>query len=84
MISGVVLTTGLTLILIGMWGTLTHRNIVANMLQAEAWYQPALSKLKPGEVPITGTALPLYHIFALTVCAMMSMRVGGKCLLIAL
>jgi long-chain acyl-CoA synthetase len=63
--------------------TLSHRNIVANMLQAEAWYQPALSKLKPGELPLTVTALPLYHIFALTVCAMMSMRIGGKCLLIA-
>jgi len=62
--------------------TLTHRNIIANMLQAEAWYQPALSKLKPGESPVTVTALPLYHIFALTVCAMMSMRIGGKCLLI--
>ena len=63
--------------------TLTHRNIVANMLQAEAWYQPALSKLKPGEAPTAVTALPLYHIFALTVCAMLSMRIGGKCLLIA-
>ncbi len=63
--------------------TLTHRNIIANMLQAEAWYQPALSKLKPGEFPTTITALPLYHIFALTVCAMMSMHIGGKCVLIA-
>jgi long-chain acyl-CoA synthetase len=63
--------------------TLTHRNIIANMLQCEAWYQPALSKLKPGENPVTITALPLYHIFALTVCAMMSMRIGGKCVLIA-
>jgi long-chain acyl-CoA synthetase len=63
--------------------TLTHRNIIANMLQSEAWYQPALSKLKPGESPVTITALPLYHIFALTVCAMMSMRIGGKCVLIA-
>src|SRR5262245_47171553 len=62
---------------------LTHRNIVANMMQAEAWYQPALSKLKPGEFPTTVTALPLYHIFALTVCAMMSMHTGGRCLLIA-
>ena len=62
--------------------TLLHRNIVANMLQSEAWYQPALSKLKPGEYPITITALPLYHIFALTVCAMMSMRIGGHCVLI--
>ncbi|MFN7780991.1 MAG: long-chain-fatty-acid--CoA ligase [Betaproteobacteria bacterium] len=62
--------------------TLTHRNIVANMLQSEAWYQPALRKLKPGEFPVTVTPLPLYHIFALTVCAMMSMRIGGQCLLI--
>jgi long-chain acyl-CoA synthetase len=62
--------------------TLLHRNIIANMLQSEAWYQPALSKLKPGEAPITITALPLYHIFALTVCAMMSMRIGGHCVLI--
>jgi long-chain acyl-CoA synthetase len=62
--------------------TLLHRNIIANMLQSEAWYQPALSKLKPGENPITITALPLYHIFALTVCAMMSMRIGGQCVLI--
>jgi len=62
--------------------TLLHRNIIANMLQCEAWYQPALSKLKPGEAPVTITALPLYHIFALTVCAMMSMRIGGQCVLI--
>jgi len=62
--------------------TLLHRNIIANMLQSEAWYQPALSKLKPGEAPVTITALPLYHIFALTVCAMMSMRIGGHCVLI--
>jgi long-chain acyl-CoA synthetase len=62
--------------------TLTHRNIIANMLQSEAWYQPALKKLKSGEYPTTITALPLYHIFALTVCAMMSMRIGGHCVLI--
>jgi long-chain acyl-CoA synthetase len=62
--------------------TLLHRNIIANMLQSEAWYQPALKKLKPGEFPVTITALPLYHIFALTVCAMMSMRIGGHCVLI--
>ena len=62
--------------------TLLHKNIIANMLQCEAWYQPALSKLKPGEAPVTITALPLYHIFALTVCAMMSMRIGGQCVLI--
>jgi long-chain acyl-CoA synthetase len=52
------------------------------MLQSEAWYQPALSKLKPGEQIVTITALPLYHIFALTCCALLSMRTGGCCLLI--
>ncbi len=62
--------------------TLLHRNIIANMVQSEAWYQPALKKLKPGEQAICITALPLYHIFALTVCAMMSMRIGGQCVLI--
>jgi len=62
--------------------TLLHRNIIANVLQSEAWYQPALRKLAPGEYPVTITALPLYHIFALTVCAMMSMRIGGHCVLI--
>ena len=58
--------------------TLTHRNVIANMLQAEAWYQPALAKLKPGDQMVTVTALPLYHIFALTCCALLSMRTGGK------
>ena len=62
--------------------TLSHKNVIANMLQAEAWYQPALAKLKPGEQMITVTALPLYHIFALTCCALLSMRTGGKNLLI--
>ena len=62
--------------------TLTHRNVIANMLQSEAWYQPALKKLKPGEQCVTITALPLYHIFALTCCALLSMRTGGKNVLI--
>lgn len=62
--------------------TLTHKNVIANMLQSEAWYQPALAKLKPGEQCITVTALPLYHIFALTCCALLSMRTGGKNVLI--
>lgn len=62
--------------------TLSHRNVIANMLQSEAWYQPALAKLKPGEQVVTVTALPLYHIFALTCCALLSMRTGGKNVLI--
>ncbi len=62
--------------------TLLHRNIIANVLQSEAWYQPALAKLKPGESINVVTALPLYHIFALTACALLSARVGGHCILI--
>jgi len=61
---------------------LLHRNLVANILQAEAWNQPALRRIKNDEPPITVTALPLYHIFALTCCALISLRTGGQCLLI--
>ncbi|MDX2201916.1 MAG: long-chain-fatty-acid--CoA ligase [Hyphomicrobiaceae bacterium] len=63
--------------------TLLHRNVVANVLQNEAWLQPALAKGKPVEQLTIVTALPLYHIFALTACALLGMRVGGRCLLIA-
>ena len=47
---------------------LTHRNIVAPSLQAQAWFTPALRKV--GDVSSTNgiAALPLYHIFALTLC----------------
>jgi long-chain acyl-CoA synthetase len=61
---------------------LLHRNLIANILQCEAWYQPGLARVPPGEQTLTVTALPLYHIFALTCCALMSMRNGGRCLLI--
>ncbi|WP_287850592.1 AMP-binding protein, partial [Acidiphilium sp.] len=61
---------------------LTHRNLVANVLQSDAWYQPALRRIPAGEAPVTVTALPLYHIFALTSCALLSMRNGGSCILI--
>jgi long-chain acyl-CoA synthetase len=59
--------------------TLTHRNIVANVLQSDAWLQPALQK---GEPFICVTALPLYHIFALTACFFLALRNGGLCILI--
>jgi long-chain acyl-CoA synthetase len=62
--------------------TLLHRNIVANILQSEACYGPALSKLKPGEQMVCITALPLYHIFALTACALLGARTGTKNVLI--
>ncbi len=61
--------------------TLLHRNIMANVLQADAWITPFLD---PNEQnPVMVTALPLYHIFALTVCAIYMQRMGGCCLLIA-
>jgi long-chain acyl-CoA synthetase len=60
--------------------TLLHRNIVANILQVEAWFQPMLAKLPgftEGERQLTNVcALPLYHIFALTACFMLGARMG--------
>jgi long-chain acyl-CoA synthetase len=61
---------------------LLHRNLVANVLQAEAWNQPALKKLQPGEQPTTVCALPLYHIFGFTANMMLSMHLGGCNILI--
>jgi long-chain acyl-CoA synthetase len=62
---------------------LLHRNLVANILQAEAWYQPALGKIPKGEQIVTICALPLYHIFGFNTNMMLSMRMGGANLLIA-
>src|SRR5271163_462293 len=62
--------------------TLLHRNIVANVLQNDAWLQPALA-LPPKVDPLfVVCALPLYHIFALTACYLLAVRVGGVNLLI--
>jgi long-chain acyl-CoA synthetase len=61
--------------------TLLHRNVVANILQSEAWFKPMLNKL--GNKPSTIVcALPLYHIFALTACYMLGARLGMMNLLI--
>jgi long-chain acyl-CoA synthetase len=62
--------------------TLTHRNIIANVLQSEAWAAPALVDQAPDEQTVIVCALPLYHIFALTVCAMWGMRTGSLNILI--
>jgi long-chain acyl-CoA synthetase len=56
---------------------LLHRNLVANVLQAEAWYQPALKKIPPGEQIVTVCALPIYHIFGFNTNMMLGMRMGG-------
>jgi len=61
---------------------LLHRNLVANVLQSEAWYQPALVKIPPGDQITTVCALPLYHIFGFTANMMLSMRMGGCNILI--
>jgi long-chain acyl-CoA synthetase len=61
--------------------TLLNRNLVANLLQVEAWVGPTLEKKKLEQINIV-CALPLYHIFAFTVCGMMGTRLGMYCLLI--
>jgi len=61
---------------------LLHRNIVANVLQTQAWYAPVMQQLGADEQPVSVCALPLYHIFAFTVGMMLSMRTGGKLILI--
>ncbi|MGE0286908.1 MAG: long-chain fatty acid--CoA ligase [Bradyrhizobium sp.] len=62
--------------------TLLHRNIVANVLQNDAWLQPALKKPPIVDNMIIVCALPLYHIFALTACYLLGVRSGGTNLLI--
>ncbi|MGY5822410.1 long-chain-fatty-acid--CoA ligase FadD [Vibrio chemaguriensis] len=57
---------------------LTHRNMIANVLQAKGAYGPVLS---PGRELVV-TALPLYHVFALTVNCLLFVEVGGRNLLI--
>ena len=61
---------------------LLHRNIIANVLQSEAWNNPVMNKIPAGQQPTSVCALPLYHIFAFTVNMMLSMRTGGKTILI--
>lgn len=61
--------------------TLIHRNVVANILQAEAWFKPMLDKVGSKQLT-TVCALPLYHIFALTACYMLGARQGMMNLLI--
>lgn len=61
---------------------LSHRNVIANLLQNEVWLQPALDTEPKVEAMIMLCALPLYHIFALTVCCLMGTRVGGMNVLI--
>lgn len=60
---------------------LTHRNVIAAVLQAEAWFTPALKKVGDARNVNGIAALPLYHIFALTLC-LMAIRQGAHLTLI--
>jgi long-chain acyl-CoA synthetase len=61
---------------------LLHSNVIANVLQSEAWNEPAMKKVPVAEQPTGVVALPLYHIFAFTVSMMLGMRTGSKGVLI--
>ena len=61
---------------------LLHRNVIANLLQSEAWNEPVMKRVPANEQPTSVCALPLYHIFAFTVNMMLGMRTGGKNILI--
>jgi long-chain acyl-CoA synthetase len=58
---------------------LTHRNMVANVMQADAWIKPALYSAQEKSVI---TALPLYHIFSLTANCLLFFKLGAKNILI--
>jgi len=61
---------------------LLHRNLVANVLQVVAWNEPMVAVPPVIDRIIIVTALPLYHIFALTACFLFAVRTGGMCILI--
>ncbi len=60
---------------------LTHRNIVANVIQVETVAWPALKDLMHQQLTMM-TALPLYHIFAMTVCGFYCLHAGMKNVLV--
>jgi long-chain acyl-CoA synthetase len=61
---------------------LLHRNILANVIQIETWLEPGLQKVSVDQLVFL-CALPLTHIFALTACAVLGMRKGGRLILVA-
>src|SRR5262249_4775668 len=61
---------------------LLHRNVVANVLQIDEWLKPVLENEPKVERLTVMAALPLYHIFALTACFLLSVRTGGPSILI--
>ena len=61
---------------------LLQRNILANIIQIEAWLEPALAH-RHQEQLVFLCALPMTHIFALTACGLLGMRKGAKLILVA-
>ncbi|MDZ5631752.1 MULTISPECIES: long-chain-fatty-acid--CoA ligase [unclassified Janthinobacterium] len=61
---------------------LLHRNVIANVLQNEAWMSPVMTPEMRATSMGFMCALPLYHIYSLTVSALMGMRLGGMSVLI--
>lgn len=61
--------------------TLLHRNVTANIIQSEAWFQPKLNLVGDMQLVVVCASQP-YHIFALTACYMMGARLGTLNLLI--
>ncbi len=63
--------------------TLTHANLLSNMEQIKLWIEPVFRIKKRPEQLVFVCALPLYHIFALTVNGLMGIALGGHNVLIA-
>ncbi len=62
--------------------TLSHGNILANQQQLQTWIDPAMNKMPEGQQHVVITALPLYHIYALTVNCLGMMRYGATNVLV--
>jgi long-chain acyl-CoA synthetase len=60
---------------------LLHKNILSNVIQTELWLEPGLKRKQVDQLVFL-CALPLYHIFALTACALVGMRKGGLLVLV--
>ncbi|MFJ2995225.1 AMP-binding protein [Pandoraea sp. NPDC087047] len=58
---------------------LSHGNVLANLLQTEAWAADQLD----GDIEVNLSLLPMYHILSLTVNCLVFMSLGGRNILIA-
>jgi long-chain acyl-CoA synthetase len=61
---------------------LLHQNLLANVKQIEVWLEPVLLDRQQEQLVFI-CPLPMTHIFALTACALLGMRKGGKLILVA-